>query len=156
MSHIISALVLSLVCVCAPVTNDNGIKKLKWRHIILMRSTRDDVERLLGRSKYRGYSASYKVEDGTLQVEYYPFNFCESQPGAYLRVPQWTVVEITHVPDSPPKFANLKLDLKKFRKVRESVHAPELISYVNADKELNDIRYFPGRRFDYLRCKKTQ
>jgi len=42
-----------------------------WRKIVLMRSTREDVERLLGRSQYRGYSAIYTVENGTLQVEYY-------------------------------------------------------------------------------------
>ena len=55
-----------------------------------------------------------------------------------------------------------KSDFEKFRMVRESVHAPELVSYLNdeegvdytfqADETLDSIRYFPGRRFDWLRC----
>ncbi len=66
-------------------------------------------------------------------------------------------------PDNPPKLSALKLDFKKFRKVRESVHVPELITYRNneegvkytfqADKTLDNITYFPGRHFERLRCK---
>ena len=72
MSAIIPTLILLLIGFCAPVTTNNVATEPKWRQIVLMRSTRDDVERLLGRSKYRGYDASYEVEDGTLDVEYYP------------------------------------------------------------------------------------
>ena len=166
MSPIILTLILSLSGLFAPVAGNNTVvTEPRWRQIVLMRSTRDYVERLLGRSQYRGYSASYKVEDGTLHVEYYPFNFCASHPGADLRVRRWTVVEITHEPDNPSKLADLNLDLKKFRKVRESPDAPELISYINdedgvdytfqADDTLSSVRYFPTRRYDALRCKKA-
>jgi hypothetical protein len=164
MSPIILTLILSLSGLFAPVAGNNTVvTEPKWRQIVLMRSTRDYVERLLGRSQYRGYSASYRVEDGMLFVQYYPFNFC-AYPGADLRVRRWTVVEITHEPDNPPKLADLNLDLKKFRKVRESPDAPDLISYVNdedgvdhtfQDDELIDVRYFPARRYDALRCKKA-
>lgn len=138
-------------------------KESKWRQIVLLRSTRDDVERLLGQPRYEGYYASFKVEGGVLSVEYYPFDFCTSAD-AYLKVRRWTVVEMTYEPDIPPTLAELKLDLKKFRKTRESPHVPELITYIHdqegvgytfqADGTLNDVRYFPARRYDALRCKK--
>ena len=163
MSRTFLTLILSLIGFCAPFTRHNTAKEPKWRQIILMRSTRAAVERLLGRSKNRGFLASYRVEDGTIDVDYYPFNFCTPAPDADLRVRRWTVVEITYVPDNPPKFAYLKLDLKKFRKVRESIHVPEAVSYLNdeegvdytfqGDGTLDNIRYFPGRHFDTLRCK---
>ena len=135
----------------------------KWKRILLMRSTRNDVERLLGRSKYRGYYASYEVEDGLLRIDYYPFNYC-AQPGADLSVHRWTVVEINYEPNKPVKLADLKLDLTDFKTAKESPDVPDLISYVNeedgvdytfdADETLNNVRYFPGRRHDGLRCKK--
>jgi hypothetical protein len=129
-----------------------------------MRSTREDVEKLLGQSQYRGFSASYAVENGMLDVEYYPFNHC-SEPDADLRVPQWTVVEMTYEPANPPRLTDLHLNLKKFRKQRESPHVPDLISYINnqagvdytfeADNTLSSIRYFPSKRYDVLRCTKA-
>lgn len=51
-------------------------RKAKWQQIILLRSTREDVERLLGRPQYEGYYTSFKVDGGVLSVEYYPFDFC--------------------------------------------------------------------------------
>lgn len=165
MSPIILTLILSLIGLFAPVATNTVATEPRWRQIVLMRSTREDVERLLGRSKYRGYGAFYKVEDGRVHVKYYPFKYCESRPGADLRVRRWTVVEVTHEPDNPPTLADLKLDPKKFRTVRESPHVPDIISYINddegvaytfqADDTLNDVRYFPARRYEALRCKKA-
>ena len=71
MISIIPTLVISLVGLFAPVEINNVPKEPLWRKIVLMRSTRKDVERLLGHSQYTGYSA-YTVENGTLQVEYDP------------------------------------------------------------------------------------
>lgn len=163
MASIILTLIISLTFLFAQVARNDSRAEPKWRKIVLMRSTREDVEKLLGRSQFRGFSAAYKVEDGTLDVEYYPFNLCES-PDADLRVPQWTVVELTYEPDNPPRLADLSLDLKKFRKQRESPHVPDLISYINnekgvdytfqADNTLSSVRYFPAKRYAYLRCQK--
>src|SRR6266550_3062525 len=99
MSPTVVTLILSLIGSCAPVARHNIAKEPKWRQIILMRSTHEDVEKLLGPAKSRGFLASHRVEDGTLRVEYYPFDFCTPAPDADLRVPQWTVVEMTYEPD---------------------------------------------------------
>lgn len=161
-------LVLILVLTFAGILAQGGgaaEQAPKWKQIRLMESTRTDVEKLMGPAKYRGYSTWYKVEDGVLHIEYYPYTSC-TQTGADLRVPQWTVVEITFEPDNPVKLADLNLDLKKFRLVKESPDVPDLLSYLNEedgvdytfdtnDDTLNNVRYFPGKRYDRLRCKKV-
>lgn len=163
MNSTIPILSLALVGLFAQIGTMTYAKESKWRQIVLLSSTREDVEKLLGRPQYEGYYTSFRVEGGVLSVEYYPFDFCTS-PDAYLKVRHWTVVEMTYEPDNPPMLAELKLDLKKFRKTRESPHVPELITYVNdkdgvaytfqADRSLNDVRYFPASRYSSLRCKK--
>jgi len=164
MASPILTLMISLTFLFAQVARNDSPAQPKWRKIVLMHSTREDVEKLLGQSQYRGFNASYTVEDGTLRVVYYPFNQC-TEPDADLRVPQWTVVELTYEPDNPTRLADLHLDLKKFRKKRESFDVPDLISYVNnkegvdytfqADNTLSSIRYFAGKPYDYLRCQKA-
>jgi hypothetical protein len=107
----------------------------------------------------------YIVNNGVLHVEYYPFNSC-TEAGADLRVPRWTVVEIIYEPKNPVKLADLNLDLTKFKTLQESPHVPDLISYLSEeegvdytidsnDNTLNNVRYFPGKRYDRLRCKKA-
>lgn len=165
MSPTIPILVLSLVGLFTQVGTKTVGTKSKWHQISLMRSTRDDVERLLGNPKYPGHYTSYRVEGGVLSVEYYPFDFCTS-PDSFLNVPQWTVVEMTYEPDISPTLRELKLELKRFRKVRESPHVPEMITYIDdengvaytfqPDNTLNDVRYFATRRYDALKCKKTK
>lgn len=163
MTLLIPTLVVSLIGLFGQVAKKEFSAEPKWRKIVLMRSTREDVEKLLGQSEYRGFDASYTVEDGMLSVTYYPFSHC-AEPGADLNVPQWTVVELTYEPDNPQRLADLHLDLKRFRKKHESFDVPDLISYVNnkegvdytfqADNTLSSVRYFPGRRYDSFRCQK--
>lgn len=163
MTALILTLALTFAGVLAQAAN-TGAPAPKWKQIRLMHSTRTDVEKLMGPAKYRGYSTWYKVDDGVLHIEYNPYTSC-TQTGADLRVRQWTVVEITFEPDNPVKLADLNLDLKKFRQVKESPDVPDLLSYLNEeegvdytfdtnDDRLNNVRYFPGKRYDRLRCKK--
>ena len=49
--------------------------KSRWHQISLLHSTRDDVERLLGKPQYEGYYTSYTVEDGVLSTRVLPFRF---------------------------------------------------------------------------------
>jgi hypothetical protein len=162
MNRIVIALILILISFSALVAEFQ--KSAQWKRIVLMHSTRKDVESLLGPSKNSGYIASYPVEDGTLNVEYYPYRYCEPRGDADWNLPQWAVLELTYRPDHPSKLQSLKLDLSKFRKTSESFDAPDLVSYVNneegvdytfqEDGTLNDIRYFPGNRYKEFRCRR--
>lgn len=142
----------------------------EWRNqIILFQSTKADVERLLGKPIGQNYGVTYKLKDGILYLDYYDFDHCKSQGRfeADWDLPEWTVAEITYLPDHPPQFAALKPDLKKFRKARLSPHVPDMISYVSEElgieytlegdgRTLHSIRYFPGKQYASLRCSKSQ
>jgi hypothetical protein len=134
-----------------------------WKQIVVLQSTRSDVERLLGKSKDEGYYVSYDLEEGHLSIDYAGFNFCRDAEGVGWNVSEWTAVEVTYHLDNPLRFSSLKIDLKRFRKVRESPHSPDMISYINDAKgiayvvnyegRLIKIRYFPSSQYDSLRCK---
>src|ERR1044072_5070602 len=86
-----------------------------WRHITPLRSTRVDVERLLGPSS-EPYSAKYTLEEGNLFIEY------SSGPCTPLRKGGWNVskdvvVQMSFSPNVKKPVGTLKLDQKRFRKV---------------------------------------
>ena len=166
-----SILNLSLACVLLvtagtlPARNHQPAQTPPWRQIELLHSTRADVEKLLGHPEKSGYLVRYPLKEGSLEIDYYVFDYCVPVNGGNggWNVPRWTVTEITYNPfKKPPRFSSLGLDLEKFRKVRESPDVIDLISYVNdeegvsytvePDGTLNSIRYFPSSHHENLRC----
>jgi hypothetical protein len=136
-----------------------------WKHkIILFQSTRADVEKVLGKPIGPNYGVTYKLKDGVLYLDYYDFDHCKPRDGfeADWNVPEWTVTEIEYRPNDQPTLASLHLDLKKFRRTRESPEVPQLVSYINDeegvnytfgdDDKLNSVRYFAGSRHNTFRC----
>jgi len=141
-------------------------KQLWKQKILLLQSTRADVEKLFGKpTSGEDYLVSYKFRDGMLDLEYYFFDHCTSHDGLspFLNVPEWTVTEIDFRPDAQPKVASLHLNLSRFRKAHMDPDLPDFMSYFD-DQEgieytidehthrLNSVRYFPGSRYDALRC----
>src|SRR5207248_2573433 len=136
-----------------------------WKQrIVLMQSTKADVEKLLSNPIGKDYSVTYNLKEGTLELDYYLYDHCNPRYGynGDWNIPEWTVTEIEYLPDNPPQLADLKIDLRKYRKVHESPHVPKMSSYVNEvegldytfepdGKTLHSIRYFPSRRFNKLR-----
>jgi len=165
----LSLLLTFVLSATLPVTSTSS-QETTWRQaVVLLQSTRTDVERLLGTpSAGKDYAVTYNLSEGTLYLEYYLFDHCTLSRRSQryygdLNIPEWTVIEITYDPDNPPQFAALKLDLRKFRKVHKSPDVPEMVSYVNDEEgleytlavdgtTLQSIRYFPGKRFNTLRC----
>jgi hypothetical protein len=144
-------------------------KKTVWKQkVVSLQSTRSDVERELGKpSSGHDYLVTYKLNDVSLDVEYYPFDHCAPSDGrtAYLNVPEWTVTEMEFHPESQPKVASLHLNLKPLRQAHTNPDLPDFVSYLD-DQEgieytidehthrLNSVRYFPGSRYDGIRCQK--
>jgi hypothetical protein len=134
--------------------------------ITLFKSTKMDVEKSFGKGTGQNYGAMYKLKDGILDLEYYRFDHCKDRDelSADWKLPEWTVVEIKYHFDNQVKLSSLNLDLKKFRKQRESPDVPQLVSYVNDEDgvdytllpngNLNSVRYFPGLRYEGFRCRK--
>lgn len=139
-----------------------------WTHgITLLQTTKTDVERLFGKPVGPNYGVTYTLKDGILYLNYYDFDHCKSQGrfDARWNVPEWTVTEVEFRPDEPPAFASLHLNLKRLRKAHLNPHTPDLLSYFDdqngieytvdeSNGTLNNVRYFPGARYERFRCPK--
>jgi len=138
-----------------------------WKQkVLLLQSTRADVEKLFGKPIGKYYDVTYNLGQGTLYIEYYDFDRCKPSHGydGEWNLPEWTVTEIRYRPDHPPTFASLHLDLSKLRKLHLNPGVPDVVSYVNdeegveytveSDGRLNNVRYFPGSRYERFRCPK--
>ena len=167
---------IAIVCLLTALTGVGAASQVQlnalpqggaWRNIQLLRSKPADVENLLRQpSPSSGYVRTYSLDNYELFVEYYPFDHCRPTYGkiGQWNIPEWTVTEIVYVPGGSVDFSSLKLDMKEYRKVRESPLVPAMISYLNDregvdytldenGKTLHSIRYFPSSRYQHLRCE---
>ena len=162
---------ISLIAICLIVISSTSgtsqfEKKLWKQKILLLQSTRADVERTLGKPRSgEDYLVSYKLKDGMLNLEYYSFEHCKPSNGltAFFNVPEWTVIEIDFRPDSQPAVKTLHLNLSQLRKAHLNPDLPDALSYIDdkngieyeideSNHTFNNVRYFPGSRYDALRC----
>jgi len=154
-----SGLVLSLIVFVCCQSN-------VWNGIVPLKSTRADVEKLLGLPPQdnKGKDAAiYKTKDGKVFV-LYSTGPCKIKPSRGWNVPESTVISVSVYPDAGPKFAELKLDIRKFEK-RPDPEALNEIHYLDeidgigltvdtaADGEVTRFSYFPESKYNYLRCK---
>jgi hypothetical protein len=105
-----------------------------WRGIVPLKSTRADVERLLGKPLPGAIPSyvTYKLETGELRVEYADQNLCTRLDSCDCRVPDDTVLHVIERPKGTIAFSSLKLDLTKFHAIvnREN---PNNVAYSNSD-----------------------
>lgn len=144
-----------------------GISQAKdWRGITPLRSTRADVERLLGPPTSPGGS-DYALKNEHVTI-LYAGNPCEKGSKYGWNVPPDTVLTITVSSRKEQKVSDLKLDLNKYKIIREqSGHLPEVIYYVNEEEGISlesrenldvvlSITYSPTARDSHaLRCLKV-
>ena len=109
-----------------------GICEAKsWRGIVPLKSTRADVERLLGQpGKYN----RYQFENERVSFDY-STGKCNSSDDCVCRVPTNTVLTIRIEPEVEMKFSKLKLDRKKYKQTK-SGHLLTVISYSNDEEGL--------------------
>jgi len=129
-----------------------------WRTITPLKSTRTEVESLFGPGNDR-YLANYSLRDGTLSVEY-SSGPCRSERKGGWNVPEGTVVSVRFEPKSKKKFASLKLEFTKFKKV-EGGDVVGVVNYTNEEQgvtyevhrgKVDAIEYLPDKRYDSLKC----
>lgn len=148
---------LSFMLVLSVIAQAQG-----WRSIEPLHATRADVEQILGKPESESPTdPSYKFKDGILSV-WYSSKPCEGSSGGW-RVAPGTVTGFRFSYSAPqPKFAELKLDERKYKKVIEG----DFLDYVTYRNDEEGVKYeiyelqglvfsvtrYPAAKDDYLRC----
>lgn len=146
---IIAAAVATLVCVVPSLGKP-------WRGIVPLRSTRAEVERLLG-SPAPGTQNVYKTSTETVSVTY-----AETHCAYGWRVPPGTVVSLLISPTTPTKLTDLKLEESKYEK-RKDYHLENVHYYIDANEGINytidaaqglvtTVEHYPQARDSHLAC----
>ncbi len=101
----------------------SAVRAKEWRGIIPLKSTRADVERLLGKTNQLG---RYEIQNERVTI-WYSEGPCEGKHGGLAKpnceclVAKDTVLKITVTLDSPVKVSKLGIDKKKCQ--RNPIHA---------------------------------
>jgi hypothetical protein len=152
----ISASVAMLACVIifTPQTTNAGA----WRGIVPLRSTRADVEKLLGPPTLE--DSGYEINGERVQISYSSRGCQEGLPAGW-KVPADTVVTISVSSKNDMKLADVLVAGRNYDQIY-SVHKPQLIDYVDVpegvryttiDGSVHSITYFGSEADDKkLRC----
>jgi hypothetical protein len=124
----------TLSCVCLALILAGVCQGKEWRGIIPLHSTRADVERLLGPPSPIGKSV-YETKDAVVIIDYSEHG-CEHGKTSVWNVPLGTVTAITVNPRSTSKLSELKLDLSKFKVIRDE-EVRTIIYYINEEEGIH-------------------
>lgn len=127
-----------------------------WRGIVPLRSTRADVERLLGAPE-KDSRGVYRTDSERITV-FYAERLCDYG----WKVPLGAVISFSVYPKNPPKIADLKLDESKYVKRRDN-HIESIYYYINEKEGINytvdvqagvvtSIEYYPAAKDNSKRC----
>jgi hypothetical protein len=118
-----------------------------WHGIIPLRSTRADVEQMLGPSAYGG---GYAYETPNERV-FFTYSSGECHENETWKAPRDTVVMIIAYPKTKPLLSELRLDLKTYKRTSDcnpgSFHytkEKEGISYAVDGDVVSEIIYYPN------------
>jgi hypothetical protein len=128
-----------------------------WRGLAPLRSTRADVERLLGRPESE--SGSVYVTDGERVSVTYSRRPCDYG----WQVSPDTVISFFVHPKQPPALADLKLDEKKYER-RRDLHIEHVYYYIDREAGINytfdsvkglvtGVEYYPPLKSKARRCQ---
>lgn len=150
----------SLVIVCwFMLTVPSTCPAKEWRDIAPLRSTRADVERLLGASNEP--LPIYFLPDEVVYFQYSQHPCDGRYPDEKWKVPPGTVLSIRVTLKKQVPFADSRLDLSKFKKVQGDHDVIGHFYYINEEEgfsievgQENIIGYIyePAARDSHLRC----
>lgn len=129
-----------------------------WNGIRPLHSTRQDVERLLGRSN-EACRCNYEMGDLKVFVQYSDEK-CSPFSKDGWDVPLDTVINVSVYPKTRPRLSELKIDLSKYRKT-EDQELPGVFYYTNEEsgsmiaaegEAVSGFFYGPAKRDASLRC----
>jgi len=141
---------LKLIGLCALLLcSADTLRAKEWRGIVPLKSTRADVEKLLGKPNQLG---RYELENERVHF-YYATGSCNKLESCVCFVPKDTVLGISVEPEAYVKLSDLKLERGKYEKNRGG-HLPTIVTYSNDDEgviytvddeddEVMEITYVP-------------
>src|SRR6267142_651739 len=104
-------LVAALAAIQPSLSGSVVIQDAKWKEIVVLRSTRADVEKIMGKAVEHAFIVHYPLKEGSLHIEYSD-GLCEAGQYRAWNVPEGTVIEVAYTPfENPPRFSSFKLDL---------------------------------------------
>jgi len=108
-----------------------------WRGIVPLKSTRSDVEQLLGKPLPGNLTlyVTYKLEAEEVRVQYADRQLCTKTDQCDCRVPDDTVLHIVVRPRATIRFSSLALDKSKFDPI-VSAENTNNVAYSNFDAGL--------------------
>lgn len=130
----------------------------EWRKIVPLKSTRADVERLLGPQE-KSFAVVYELGDGALFIEYSSGPCRKDRKGGW-NIPEDVVISFSFSPIDKPHVSALKLNRSRFRRVVDT-HTGGIIYYVNEKDGVMyevqrgiviSVEYYPPKRYDHLHC----
>jgi hypothetical protein len=147
-----------LLWLCLTLALAGVVEAQEWRTIVPVKSTRTDVERLLG-PRERSYGLIYELETGNLSIEY-STGLCGGDKREGWNVPEDTVISYKFSAKVKQRLADLKLDGEKFKKVKDThvgvvdyyINDEEGIMYQVQDGEVDYVEYYPPQSYKYLYC----
>jgi hypothetical protein len=125
MSRFLLSIMAILLASCLPIV----AQAKAWRGIVPLKSTRADVERLLG----PGINGHYQFDAERAHVNYAGDGKCNPVNGCLCFVPKDTVISIYVQLEVEMRFSRLNIDKKKYEKF-VSPKDPNVATYSN-DKE---------------------
>ena len=152
-------IVLALIFLAVLIlTKPLDVKGQDWRQIVPLKTTRAEVERLLG-SATGAYFAEYDLKQGSLFIEF-SSGPCKPERKGGWNVPRDVVIMVHFTPKHSTRIADLKLDPKKFRKIVDEhvigalyyVNDEEGITYAVQSGKIDFIEYHPAKRDEHLYC----
>jgi hypothetical protein len=140
----------------------SSAQEADWNQIVVMRSTQKDVERILGTPgadmNSSGVHAFFVVKNGRLTISY-STGLCEPDQQGGWNIEKGVVDEITLSPANKIRFNSLKIEREKFQKRLEGdsdalsyENDEDGIKYIVLNGMVRHIVYYPGSKFDNIRC----
>ncbi len=119
-----------------------------WRGIVPLKSTRSDVERLLGKPLpgNMNFYVTYKFESEEVRVRYADRTLCTRVDECECRVPDNTVLTVVVQPKTKIKFSSLNLDQSKFHAI---VNAENTNNVAHSDFDAG-LMYVISKRDDLV------
>ena len=150
---------VSLFCLCVALLMTTRAEAQVWKNIIPMKSTRLDVEKLLGNAE-KSYGVIYELPDGNLFVEY-SSGPCRADRKGGWNVAENIVISFRFTPTVKQRIADLVIDRSKFKEVIDQ-HSNGFIHHLINDEDgvmyelqqgqVEYVEYYPPSKYDHLQC----